>query len=95
MENLFRNDGVPLEANELIPLIKARKEMAETVAKRFGDASAAWYRGYNDMTDNNWFIGDFGFLLELCGVQDQEIKRLRGECSELKFKLEAAGIENE
>lgn len=95
MENLMRNDGVPLEANELIPLIKSRKEMAETVAKRFGDSSTAWFRGYNDMTDNNWFISDFCFLLELSEVQDQEIKRLREELSEFKFKLEAAGISNE
>lgn len=91
MENLTRPDGVPLEAKELIPLIKQRKEMAESLAAKFGDGAAGWFAGYNDLTSNNYFISDFGFMLELIEAQDAEIKRLHGIISDMDYKLEAAG----
>lgn len=91
METLNRPDGVPLEAKELIPLIKQRKEMAESLAAKFGDGTAAWFRGYSDMSKSNQFVSDFGFMLELIEAQGAEIKRLQGIISDMDYKLEAAG----
>ena len=84
-----RADGVPLSASELIPLIKARKSMAEALASRFGEGVSAWFKGYNDMTENNYFVSDFCFMLELCEAQNRRIKQLEAEAAELRYEIEA------
>lgn len=68
-----------------LDIVRRRYDRAEYAAVHVFNNSAHWFHYYGETADSHPFIADFRDLMK-------EVERLQSENSDLRYHLEAAGV---